>query len=41
MVEFARWFLPALPLYVLTAMGAHLVVSSGQTLFHYGLAITG
>jgi sterol desaturase/sphingolipid hydroxylase (fatty acid hydroxylase superfamily) len=26
-----------LPLYVLTAICAHLVVSSGQTLFHYGL----
>ena len=37
MVECARWFLSALPLMVLTAIGTHLVVSSSQTLFHYGL----
>jgi sterol desaturase/sphingolipid hydroxylase (fatty acid hydroxylase superfamily) len=37
MVECARWFLSGLPLYVLTALCTHLVVSSGQTLFHYGL----
>jgi len=37
MVEGMRWFMSAFPLYVLTAIGAHLVVSSGQTLFHYGL----
>ena len=36
-VECARWFLLALPLYVFTAICTHLVVSSGQTLFHYGL----
>ena len=37
MVEFARWVMSALPLYTLTAVCTHLVVSSGQTLFHYGL----
>ena len=37
MVEFARWFLSGLPPFVLTAICTHLVVSSGQTLFHYGL----
>src|SRR5271166_3533233 len=37
MVEEVRWFLSALPLIVLTAIGTHLVVSSSQTLFHYGL----
>ena len=37
MVEFARWLLLTLPLYALTAICTHLVVSSGQTLFHYGL----
>ena len=37
MVEWARWFLSGLPLIVLTAIGTHLVVSSSQTLFHYGL----
>ena len=37
MVESARWFLSELPLFVLTAIGTHLVVSSSQTLFHYGL----
>jgi sterol desaturase/sphingolipid hydroxylase (fatty acid hydroxylase superfamily) len=37
MVEWARWFLPGLPLFVLTAICTHLVVSSSQTLFHYGL----
>jgi sterol desaturase/sphingolipid hydroxylase (fatty acid hydroxylase superfamily) len=37
MVECARWFLSVLPLYVLTAICSHLVVSGGQTLFHYGL----
>jgi sterol desaturase/sphingolipid hydroxylase (fatty acid hydroxylase superfamily) len=37
MVEFARWFLSGFPLFVLTAIGTHLVMSSSQTLFHYGL----
>ena len=37
MVEWARWFLSELPLFVLTAICTHLVVSIGQTLFHYGL----
>ena len=37
MVEWARWLLPGLPLFVLTAICTHLVVSSSQTLFHYGL----
>ena len=37
MVEWARWFLPGPPLFVLTAICTHLVVSSSQTLFHYGL----
>ena len=37
MVEWSRWFLSGLPLFVLTAIGTHLVVSSSQTLFHYGL----
>jgi len=36
MVEWGRWFLSELPLIVLTAICTHLVVSSGQTLFHYG-----
>jgi len=37
MVELARWLVSDLPLYVVTALCTHLVVSSGQTLFHYGL----
>jgi sterol desaturase/sphingolipid hydroxylase (fatty acid hydroxylase superfamily) len=37
MVELGRWFLSELPLIALTAVGTHLVLSSGQTLFHYGL----
>jgi sterol desaturase/sphingolipid hydroxylase (fatty acid hydroxylase superfamily) len=37
MVEWARSFLSGLPLIVLTATCTHLVVSSSQTLFHYGL----
>ena len=37
MVEWARWFLLELPLFVLAATCTHLVVSSSQTLFHYGL----
>jgi hypothetical protein len=36
MVEWVRWFLSELPLIALTAICTHLVVSSGQTLFHYG-----
>jgi sterol desaturase/sphingolipid hydroxylase (fatty acid hydroxylase superfamily) len=37
MVEWARWFLSELQLFVLTAIATHLVVSGSQTLFHYGL----
>ena len=37
MVEVMRWFVSELPLYVFTAICAHLVMSGGQTLFHYGL----
>jgi sterol desaturase/sphingolipid hydroxylase (fatty acid hydroxylase superfamily) len=37
MVEWARWSLSELPLLVLTAICTHLVVSSSQTLLHYGL----
>ncbi len=37
MVELARWSLWDLPLFVLTAIGTHLVVSSSQTLLHYSL----
>jgi sterol desaturase/sphingolipid hydroxylase (fatty acid hydroxylase superfamily) len=37
MVEVMRWSLSELPLLILTAVCAHLVMSGGQTLFHYGL----
>lgn len=37
MVEVTRWSLTELPWFVLTAVCAHLVMSGGQTLFHYGL----
>jgi sterol desaturase/sphingolipid hydroxylase (fatty acid hydroxylase superfamily) len=37
MVGWARWFLSALPLFVLATICTHLVVSISQTLFHYGL----
>ena len=37
MVEWARWSLSELPLFVLAAVCTHLVVSSSQTLFHYAL----
>ena len=37
MGEWARWFLPELLLFFLTAVCTHLVISIGQTLFHYGL----
>ena len=37
MGEWAPWFLSELPLFVLTAVCTHLVISSSQTLFHYGL----
>ena len=37
MVDWGRWFLSEIPLIALTAVCTHLVVSSGQTLFHYGL----
>ena len=36
MVEWGRWFLSELPLIALTAICTHLVLSGGQTLFHYG-----
>jgi hypothetical protein len=36
MVEWARWFLLELPLFTATAICTHLVMSGGQTLFHYG-----
>ena len=36
-VEVMRWSLSELPLYVFTAISAHLVMSGGQTLFHYSL----
>ena len=35
MVEWVKWFMTVLPLFVLTAISTHLVVSSSQTLFHY------
>jgi sterol desaturase/sphingolipid hydroxylase (fatty acid hydroxylase superfamily) len=37
MVECGRWLLSELPLIALTTICTHLVMSSGQTLFHYGL----
>ena len=37
MGEWARLFLSELPLFVLAAVCTHLVISIGQTLFHYGL----
>jgi len=37
MVAWARWFLSELPLFVVTAICTHLVVSGSQTLLHYGL----
>jgi sterol desaturase/sphingolipid hydroxylase (fatty acid hydroxylase superfamily) len=37
MVDVTRWSLAELPLFVLTAVCAHLITSGGQTLFHYGL----
>ena len=37
MIEWAPWFLSELPLFVLTAICTHLVMSCSQTLFHYGL----
>jgi sterol desaturase/sphingolipid hydroxylase (fatty acid hydroxylase superfamily) len=37
MVDLARWSLWNLPLFVLTAICTHLVVSSSQTLLHYSL----
>ena len=36
MVDWGLWFFSELPLIALTAICTHLVVSSGQTLFHYG-----
>jgi sterol desaturase/sphingolipid hydroxylase (fatty acid hydroxylase superfamily) len=32
-----QWSLSELPLYVFTAISAHLVMSGGQTVMHYGL----
>jgi sterol desaturase/sphingolipid hydroxylase (fatty acid hydroxylase superfamily) len=37
MVKWAQWPLSELPPFVLTAICTHLVISIGQTLFHYGL----
>src|SRR3954454_17334535 len=37
MLQLARWSVLELPLFTLTAMGTHLVMSASQTLFHYGL----
>ena len=37
MVEWVKWFMSELPLFVLTAICTHLVVSLSQTLFHYVL----
>jgi hypothetical protein len=37
MLELARWSVSQLPLFALTAMSTHLVVSGSQTLFHYSL----
>ena len=37
MGEWTRLFLSELPLFVLAAVCTHLVISIGQTLFHYGL----
>jgi len=37
MVGGLRWCLSELPLFILTAICTHLVVSSSQTLFHYSL----
>jgi hypothetical protein len=36
-VEVMRWSVADLPLYAVVAISAHLVMSGGQTLFHYGL----
>jgi len=37
MLEVARRCTSELPLFALTAVGTHLIVSGSQTLFHYGL----
>jgi hypothetical protein len=37
MLELARWSLSELPLFGVTAVGARLVVSGGQILFHYSV----
>ena len=37
MLQLAVWSVSELPLFAVTAMGTHLVVSASQTLFHYGL----
>jgi len=38
MVEWwVRWLMPELPLFGLTVICTHLVMSGIQTLFHYGL----
>jgi len=36
-LHLARWSLTMVPLFALTVIGAHLVVSSTQTFLHYGL----
>jgi hypothetical protein len=37
LLELVQWSLRELPLYVLVAVGTHLVVSASQTLLHFGL----
>ena len=37
MAGWERWLLLQLPLFALTAIGTHLVMSCSQTLLHYGL----
>jgi sterol desaturase/sphingolipid hydroxylase (fatty acid hydroxylase superfamily) len=37
MIEWTRWSLSDVPLFVLIAIGTHLMVSLSQTLFHYSL----
>jgi hypothetical protein len=37
MTEWVRWLLVEVPLFSLTAICTHLVMSGGQTVFHYGL----
>ena len=37
MLQTVSWLLPGLPLYLVTAVATHLVMSFGQTLMHYKL----